>query len=192
MTTVEQKRATLDGEIVEVRGALALAEEAQAKADKEYECLSDKAIQVEDQGATPTAEAVEALRGATARSDQAFARVYGLSQQLRKLTEARQALDNPRAIARAEERAKAERPRAKREGMTTRDAAVAVLRAEGRAMHYTEITKIAMDRDLWKPKGKTPAATMNASLAVAAKKQDTFTRVAAGVFGLLAPTEETE
>jgi HB1, ASXL, restriction endonuclease HTH domain len=55
---------------------------------------------------------------------------------------------------------------------------------EGGPMHYRAITEAVIERGLWTSKSKTPAATINATLSVAAKNGETFQRVAPGVFGL--------
>lgn len=77
---------------------------------------------------------------------------------------------------------KQEKPDSGQKKMSATKAAADVL-AEG-PMHYREITEAVMDRGLWTSKSKTPAATMNATLSVAAKNGRTFERVAPGVFGL--------
>jgi len=71
--------------------------------------------------------------------------------------------------------------------MSATKAAADVL-AEG-PMHYRAITEAVVAKGLWTSKSKTPAATMNATLSVAAKQGSTFERVAPGVFGLKVETE---
>jgi hypothetical protein len=66
--------------------------------------------------------------------------------------------------------------------MSATSAAADVL--EGGPMHYRAITEAVIERGLWTSKSKTPAATINATLSVAAKNGKTFERVAPGVFGL--------
>jgi hypothetical protein len=72
---------------------------------------------------------------------------------------------------------------------TALEAVEAVLAAVGQPLHYAEITKRMLDQGLWKTKGKTPAATVNAQLAVdLIQRGDTscFQRTGKGVFGLRA------
>lgn len=79
-------------------------------------------------------------------------------------------------------------PDAGQKKMSATKAAADVL-ADG-PMHYREITEAVMDRGLWTSKSKTPAATMNATLSVAAKEGRTFERVAPGVFSLKKETAD--
>lgn len=65
-------------------------------------------------------------------------------------------------------------------------AAEIVLLQAGKALHYTEITRLALESGVLKLDGKTPEATMSAYLAKAAKKGDTFVRVEPGIFDLKA------
>lgn len=68
-------------------------------------------------------------------------------------------------------------------------AAEVVLLSEGRPMHYTEITRIALETGVVKLRGLTPEATMSAYLAKAVNAGDTFVRVDSGVFDLKARVE---
>ncbi len=73
--------------------------------------------------------------------------------------------------------------------MTFYEAAVAVLREAGRALHYKKITAAAVERELLSHVGKTPEDTMNARLSQeAAKPSDAavIEEVRPGVFGLRA------
>jgi hypothetical protein len=70
------------------------------------------------------------------------------------------------------------------EPMTGKEAAKIVLLRAGKPMHYTDITRQALESGVLKLEGKTPDATMSAYLAKAAKKGDTFVRVAPGTFDL--------
>ncbi len=66
-----------------------------------------------------------------------------------------------------------------------KDAAEKVLRDAEGPLHSDEITRRALDRKLIATKGKTPASTMAARLAVDAKKKDSpFIRVVPGTYGL--------
>ncbi|MEP0907528.1 restriction endonuclease [Leptolyngbya subtilissima ST-M1] len=67
------------------------------------------------------------------------------------------------------------------------DATIAVLTAEGKPLHYKEITQRALTQGLIQTDGKTPEATLNAILAVDIKQKgqtSRFARVKPGVFGL--------
>lgn len=67
------------------------------------------------------------------------------------------------------------------------DATVAVLTAEGKPLHYREITQRALTQGLIQTDGKTPEATLNAILAVDIKQKGQSSRFAwvkPGVFGL--------
>lgn len=66
-------------------------------------------------------------------------------------------------------------------------AALKILDEAGAALHYKEITRRAMDAGLWHTEGKTPAATINAQLAVDIKRNgaaSAFRRVGRGVFAV--------
>jgi restriction system protein len=69
---------------------------------------------------------------------------------------------------------------------TVLEAARHVLQEVGGALHYKELTRQILDRGLWKPAGKTPAATVNAQLAVAIKDDpnSVFIRTGPGRFRL--------
>ena len=72
--------------------------------------------------------------------------------------------------------------------MTFRDAAAAVLRERG-PMHYRDLAEEILNRGLVQPDGKTPAASLNAMIAVEIRSNGTkseFVRVRPGVFGLRA------
>ena len=72
--------------------------------------------------------------------------------------------------------------------MTFRDAAAAVLRERG-PMHYRDLAEEIVKRGLVQPDGKTPAASLNAMIAVEIKtngNKSEFVRVRPGVFGLRA------
>ncbi len=79
---------------------------------------------------------------------------------------------------------------------TVLDAARRVLQKANEALHYRELTKRIVDEGLWRPEGKTPAATVNARLAVAIKEDPNspFIRTGPGKFALrngVAPLPET-
>lgn len=78
--------------------------------------------------------------------------------------------------------------------MTFTDAAVAVLRLEGRPLHYKSITDIAIEKNLLSHVGKSPEVTMGARLAAALKKDtpdNPLVRVKPGVFALREWDEKT-
>ncbi len=71
--------------------------------------------------------------------------------------------------------------------MTFFEAAIAVLRAAGRPLHYKKITEIAIRRDLLSHVGKTPELTMGARLGQEVRKDaegSPLIRTRPGVFGL--------
>jgi hypothetical protein len=71
--------------------------------------------------------------------------------------------------------------------MTFTDAAVEVLRLEGRPLHYKTITDIAIEKNLLSHVGKSPEVTMGARLAATLKKdspENPLVRVKPGVFAL--------
>lgn len=68
---------------------------------------------------------------------------------------------------------------------TMMEAAEKLLTENGAPLRSDTITQIAIDRKIIAPKGKTPAATMAAQLAVAVKNGDErFVRTAPGTFGI--------
>ena len=71
--------------------------------------------------------------------------------------------------------------------MTTLDAVLKVLQEAGSPLHYQEITKRILAAGHWKTEGQTPAATINARLAVDVKKNgpaSAFRRAGRGIFAL--------
>ena len=71
--------------------------------------------------------------------------------------------------------------------MTFTEAAAEVLRQAGKALHYKEITELAIERNLLSHVGKSPEVTMGARLAALLKKEDKtnpIVRIKPGVFGL--------
>ncbi len=71
--------------------------------------------------------------------------------------------------------------------MTFTEAAEAVLRKAGKALHYKKITQLAIDQNLLSHIGKTPEVTMSTRLATLTKKDtpdQNIVRVRPGVFGL--------
>jgi restriction system protein len=71
--------------------------------------------------------------------------------------------------------------------LSLKDAARKVLVDAGEPLHYQEITKRILDRGLSQSNSKTPAASLNAVLAVDIKRNGAsspFVRVTPGVFGL--------
>jgi hypothetical protein len=71
--------------------------------------------------------------------------------------------------------------------MTFLEAALEILRREGRPLHYKELTERAMGKKLLTFVGRTPEVTMQTQLTAAVKKApgNPFVRVKPGVFGLL-------
>src|SRR5215813_9348866 len=71
--------------------------------------------------------------------------------------------------------------------MTFLEAALEVLRREGKPLHYKELTERAMGKKLLTFVGRTPEVTMQTQLTAAVKKApgSPFVRVKPGVFGLL-------
>src|SRR5215510_14561413 len=82
--------------------------------------------------------------------------------------------------------------------MTFLEAALDILRREGKPLHYKELTERAMGKKLLTFVGRTPEVTMQTQLTAAVKKApgNPFVRVKPGVFGLLRypemPPEEAE
>lgn len=78
--------------------------------------------------------------------------------------------------------------------MSYLNAAYSVLQESGKPLHYREITRLAIDRKLIEPEGKTPEATMNSIIAVDIQRKgirSLFSRVSRGVFGLRASTSDS-
>ncbi|MBI5513259.1 MAG: restriction endonuclease [Deltaproteobacteria bacterium] len=71
--------------------------------------------------------------------------------------------------------------------MTFTEAAEAVLRKWGKALHFKKITQLAIEQNLLSHIGKTPETTMSTRLATLTKKdrgEQKIVRVGAGLFGL--------
>jgi len=70
--------------------------------------------------------------------------------------------------------------------LTVLEAARRILQSAKKPVHYKELARLMVDEGLWKPEGKTPAATVNARLAVAIKKDPAspFIRTGPGEFSL--------
>src|SRR5262245_63440469 len=77
--------------------------------------------------------------------------------------------------------------------MTFLEAALEILRHEGRPLHYKELTERALGKKLLTFVGRTPEVTMQTQLTAAVKKApgNPFVRVKPGVFGLLRYPEVT-
>src|SRR6478609_7770252 len=77
--------------------------------------------------------------------------------------------------------------------MTFLEAALEILRHEGRPLHYKELTEHALGKKLLTFVGRTPEVTMQTQLTAAVKKApgNPFVRVKPGVFGLLRYPELT-
>lgn len=72
------------------------------------------------------------------------------------------------------------------ETLSSRQAAEVVLLNAGKAMHSSEITRLALETGIVRLDGATPERTMSAGLSKALKKGDTFVRVAPSIFDLTA------
>ena len=71
--------------------------------------------------------------------------------------------------------------------LSLKEAARRVLAESGKPLHYQEITKRILEGGLSQSTSKTPAASLNAVLAVEIKRNGSsspFVRVTPGVFGL--------
>lgn len=77
--------------------------------------------------------------------------------------------------------------------MTFLEAALEILKREGKALHFKDLTERAMSKKLLTFVGRTPEVTMQAQLTAAVKKApgNPFVRVKPGVFGLLRYPELT-
>src|SRR3954463_6087581 len=77
--------------------------------------------------------------------------------------------------------------------MTFLEAALDILKREGKPLHYKELTERAMTKKLLTFVGRTPEVTMQTQLTAAVKKApgSPFVRVKPGVFGLLRYPELT-
>ncbi len=78
--------------------------------------------------------------------------------------------------------------------MTFTEAAVEVLRAAGKPLHYKKITEIAIEKNLLSHVGKTPETTMSSRLATMVKKDRgdaPIIKVKPGVFALREGSEES-
>lgn len=60
-----------------------------------------------------------------------------------------------------------------------------VLARAGKPLHYRDITTRMLKEGKVETSGKTPQQSMSAKLATCAKKEDTFKRVAPGVYDLI-------
>lgn len=146
-----------------------------------YREITNRAIEhglVETTGRTP-ARTMNAQLSTDIRSgDSRFVRVgrgvYGLSQWERPMDQ---------------ELAAPSRVEPEREYLTYKDAAQQVLADWGRPLHYEEITRRAIDRDLINPQGMTPEATMGAQLYSDIKNRGAnsrFRKEGEATFGLAA------
>ena len=74
-------------------------------------------------------------------------------------------------------------------------AAIQILRESKKPLHYNDITKLAVENNLISTSGSTPAATMNAQIAIDIKykkKRSAFLRVKPGIFKLNPEYTDTE
>lgn len=75
---------------------------------------------------------------------------------------------------------------------TALEAAYEILKEAGEPLHYEVVTERMLERGLWRTRGKTPSATVNARLAVDIKELGSasrFQRVARGIFTLREPSQ---
>jgi HB1/ASXL restriction endonuclease-like protein with HTH domain len=185
---MERERAELTDKLTEARKAETGAIEDYRKADEECSRLADALIEREDNGESDEIskeqrDEVDAAHRAVMR---ALNGAITRSNAVRQTEKALALLDDPEEVARRIEQANELADlRATDRKVSGRDAAVAILLRNDGPMHYREITSQAVQSGLLTPKGKTPDATMNAMLAVAAKAGEVFTKVAPGVFGLI-------
>ena len=66
-------------------------------------------------------------------------------------------------------------------------AVVEILLAEGKPLHYKEITRLAIERGYWSKKGKAPESILNSEIALELRrhgKRSRFQRVGPGIYGL--------
>ena len=77
--------------------------------------------------------------------------------------------------------------------MTFLEAALEILRHEGKPLHYKELTERSLGKKLLTFVGRTPEVTMQTQLTAAVKKApgNPFVRVKPGIFGLLRYPEVT-
>src|SRR6266550_1282761 len=77
--------------------------------------------------------------------------------------------------------------------MTFLEAALEILRHEGKPLHYKELTERVIGKKLLTFVGRTPEVTMQTQLTAAVKKApgNPFVRVKPGIFGLLRYPEVT-
>lgn len=61
--------------------------------------------------------------------------------------------------------------------LSGKEAAIAVLKAENKPLHYKDLAKMAIERGLYPNSGKTPEETINAQLCVALKKNPDHSEV---------------
>ena len=186
---MEQERAELTQKLEEARRARAEAGEQYNQADDACRELGDRLIALADE--TPdevSKEQRDEVEAAHKKVMRALAAAVTHGNKVREIVAALEKLDAEgeyeRRMQEAEQYAEVRAAGRKTSG---KDAAIAILLSEGAPLHYREITKRAQDSGLVVLKGATPEATMNAMLAVAAKKGETFTKVGPGVFGLLDP-----
>ena len=70
---------------------------------------------------------------------------------------------------------------------TFKQSAIEILKKAGKPLHYTEITRLALESGILETEGATPEATMGAQLAVDVKNKgqgSDFVRTTAGTFAL--------
>lgn len=192
MTVEDRVTKRLTAERAIASNAASAADTAVAKATKTFDAATIKLAKAVEDLTT------EAKR--TAAKAAYKAQGVALSAYMRACDDAAaahatfKALGDDKEFARRLKTAKALDKKAGSDGtpMSGTAAAEVVLLNAGHAMHYTEITRIALETGIVKLAGKTPTATMGAYLAKATQAGDTFVRVEAGVFDLKARVEKTD
>lgn len=186
MTVEDRVTNRLTAERTAATNAASAADTAVTKATKAFDAATSKlAKAVEDL----TTEAKRtAAKAAYKAQGIALTDYMRACDNAAKAQAKAKALADEREYARRLKTAKALDKKSGGDGTPLNGAAAAevVLLNQGRAMHYTEITRIALETGIVKLAGKTPAATMGAYLAKAVLAGDTFVRVEAGVFDLKA------
>jgi hypothetical protein len=192
---IVRDRAQLDRDLARVTDERA---RAFADYDEHFETvnrLSAEVIAADDVGAPVTEQQQQALNAAHADAMRAMTRALGLGARVRRV---QQALERVGSDADVSERLNtaerlaalpARRKGPGEKGPSMRSAAISVLLDQG-PQHFREITRIAQESGLFRTKGKTPAQTMSAMLAVDAKASDPmFKRVAAGIYDVADPAK---
>lgn len=200
--TDERVRSRLAEDISEAEEALNRAMEAVRRTDEEYTAAAEADLTAwekldktkgDTQGTDVEKAQARAARKREAAFNSAQAALAEAQTAKRRLEDLKKPGELDRRLERAERFVELRVAAKEKDGeptptkpkrMSVRDAAVAVLKMKGRAMHSREITKVALEEGLWRSNGNTPEATLNAALAVSAKAGETFVRVAPSVYDL--------